>query len=103
MYHRSKTLIDEKPGPGSYLGKYGNSSLQNFKVLGRVGKETRFTNKNPLYKSNISPGPAKYDIMSYKSVSTEASTQQAKPGHRKAISESMNSNSMMYSTFGSKA
>jgi len=102
-HHRSKTLKEQSPGPGSYLGKYGNSSIENFSALGRVGKESRFTNKNPLYQTITSPGPGRYEMGSYKSVSTEANTHQAHPGGRRGKSfnsNSKNSQSILYSTFG---
>lgn len=70
--------------------------MKDFKQGGKIGSENRFTSKNPLYKSDFSPGPAAYDMQPHKSIST-ATTQRSKSINKLTQESFMGSE---YSTFG---
>ncbi|CAI2371202.1 unnamed protein product [Moneuplotes crassus] len=85
------------PGPGSYLGSFDRSSLMDFKELGKVGTESRFTKQNPLYKVNANPAPNLYNLSSYNSVM--ANSMDKRKGNDISLS-GMNNKTMLSSTFG---
>lgn len=57
----ASSIYHQNPGPWTYLGKFGDTAIRDFKRLGKIGTEDRFTTSNPYYKRTISPGPATYD------------------------------------------
>lgn len=95
------TLSTANPGPGSYFSNLGKTFIGDFKKLGKMGHEGRFTDKNPLYKKDLSPGPGTYALQSHKSVYESACKHQNRGSSLgKMGPTSFDSQGQFYSTFG---
>lgn len=82
------------------MGKYGQWFVGDFKINGKMGYESRFTNSNPFYKRNLSPGPAAYALQTHKSIHLNTGGRGISNGKSKMSQTFYDSQGLYSSTFG---
>lgn len=74
--------------------------MKNFKIHGKIGHERRFTEVNPFYKKDSSPGPAAYALQTHKSVYTNAGGRIVNGNQTQMSMTTLDSQGVFISTFG---